>query len=121
MAMTLYDTIDTPLGELLLAGDGRTLGAVRMTGTPAAGWRRDPAAFRDAAGQLRAYFAGELRDFDLPLAPHGTPFQQRVWAALREIPYGTTISYAELNRSADAFARRSAVTGSSSGSPWARG
>ena len=96
MAMTLYDTIDTPLGELLLAGDGRTLGAVRMNGTPEAGWRRDPAAFRDAAGQLRAYFAGELRDFDLPLAPRGTDFQRRVWSALREIPYGSTITYSEL-------------------------
>ena len=96
MAMTLYDTIDTPLGELLLAGDGRTLGAVRMNGTAEAGWRRDPAAFRDAAGQLRAYFAGELRDFDLPLAPRGTDFQRRVWSALREIPYGSTVTYTEL-------------------------
>jgi methylated-DNA-[protein]-cysteine S-methyltransferase len=96
MEMTLYDTIDTPLGELLLAGDGRAIGAVLMDGAPAATWRRDPAAFRDAAGQLRAYFAGELRDFDLPLAPEGTDFQRRVWAALREIPYGETITYTEL-------------------------
>jgi methylated-DNA-[protein]-cysteine S-methyltransferase len=96
MAMTVYDTIDSPLGELLLAGDGRALTAVHMDGAPGAAWRRDPAPFRDAADQLRAYFAGELRDFDLPLAPHGTAFQQRVWSALREIPYGRTISYAEL-------------------------
>ena len=96
MAMTLYDTIDSPLGELLLAGDGDGLTGVHMDGAPGAGWRRDPAALREAASQLRAYFAGELRDFDLPLAPHGTPFQQQVWAALREIPYGHTVSYAEL-------------------------
>jgi methylated-DNA-[protein]-cysteine S-methyltransferase len=94
--MTLYDTIDSPLGELLLAGDGHALTALHMGGSPALGWRRDPARFREAAEQLRAYFAGDLRDFEIPLAPHGTPFQQRVWAALREIPYGTTISYAEL-------------------------
>jgi methylated-DNA-[protein]-cysteine S-methyltransferase len=96
MAMTLYDTIDSPLGELLLAGDGRALTGVRMGGAPGPGWRHDPAALRDAAGQLRAYFAGELREFDLALAPRGTPFQQSVWSALREIPYGRTIGYAEL-------------------------
>jgi len=94
--MTLYDTIDSPIGELLLAGDGRSLSAVHMDGSPRPGWRRDPHALREAAGQLRAYFAGELREFDLPLAPEGTPFQREVWSALREIPYGTTISYAEL-------------------------
>ncbi len=108
---TLYDTIDSPLGELLLAGDGEALTAVRMgvrheTATmspqrvgpppPGPGWQRDPAVFREAAGQLRSYFAGELREFDLGLDPHGTPFQRRVWAALRQIPYGTTISYAQL-------------------------
>jgi methylated-DNA-[protein]-cysteine S-methyltransferase len=96
MPMTLYDTMDTPIGELLLAGDGHALTAVHMDGTPGAGWRRDPEALRDAAAQLRSYFAGELRYFDLPLAPPGTPFQRDVWAALREIPYGETISYAEL-------------------------
>jgi methylated-DNA-[protein]-cysteine S-methyltransferase len=94
--MTLYDTIDTPIGELLLTGDGRAVTGVHMGGTPGAGWRREPAALRDAAAQLRAYFAGGLRDFDLPLAPHGTPFQRDVWSALRDIPYGETISYAQL-------------------------
>jgi methylated-DNA-[protein]-cysteine S-methyltransferase len=109
--MTLYDTVDSPLGELLLAGDGDALTAVRMgvrheTATmspqrvgpppPGPGWRRDPGAFREAAEQLRSYFAGELREFDLPLHPRGTPFQRRVWEALGEIPYGATISYAEL-------------------------
>jgi methylated-DNA-[protein]-cysteine S-methyltransferase len=96
MPMTLYDTIDSPLGELLLAGDGRALSVLHMDGAPKAGWRRDPGALKEAAGQLRAYFAGELRDFDLPLAPQGTAFQQRVWSALREIPYGRTVSYSEL-------------------------
>jgi methylated-DNA-[protein]-cysteine S-methyltransferase len=50
----------------------------------------------DAAGQLRAYFAGELREFDLPLAPRGTTFQRRVWAAVSAIPYGRTTSYTEI-------------------------
>ncbi len=52
----------------------------------------------EARMQLDAYFAGALREFDLPLSPHGTPFQSRVWSALREIPFGQTISYAELAR-----------------------
>jgi methylated-DNA-[protein]-cysteine S-methyltransferase len=93
---TLYDTVDSPLGELLLAGNGDALTAVRMNGSPGPGWRRDPGSFCEAAGQLRSYFAGELREFDLPLHPQGTRLQRRVWAALREIPYGGTLSYAEL-------------------------
>jgi methylated-DNA-[protein]-cysteine S-methyltransferase len=93
---TIYDTVDSPLGELLLAGDGDALTAVRMNGLSCPGWRRDPGSFREAAEQLRSYFAGELREFDLALDPRGTPFQRRVWAALREIPYGSTISYTEL-------------------------
>ena len=48
--------------------------------------------------QLKAYFAGELENFDLPLSPQGTPFQQRVWGELQKIPYGDTISYGELAR-----------------------
>jgi methylated-DNA-[protein]-cysteine S-methyltransferase len=91
-----YDTIESPLGELLLVGDGHALTGLYMDGAPGADWQRDPGAFRAAGDQLRAYFAGELREFGLSLAPHGTPFQQEVWAALREIPYGETISYAEL-------------------------
>lgn len=93
---TLYDTIDSPLGELLLASDGRALTAVHMGGAPGPGWQRDPVPLREAADQLQAYFAGELREFDLPLAPAGTPFQREVWEALRRIPYGETIGYGEL-------------------------
>ncbi|POZ62017.1 methylated-DNA--[protein]-cysteine S-methyltransferase [Chromobacterium alticapitis] len=59
---------------------------------------RDDAALAETARQLAQYQAGERRDFDLPLAPVGTPFQQQVWAALRLIPYGATMSYGELAR-----------------------
>jgi methylated-DNA-[protein]-cysteine S-methyltransferase len=52
--------------------------------------------FAAAARQLASYFAGELRDFELPLAPHGDDFHQRVWGLLRAIPYGQTRSYGEL-------------------------
>ena len=57
---------------------------------------REVEQFKAAADQLDAYFAGELTRFDLPLAPRGSEFQQRVWAALQEIPYGRTESYGEL-------------------------
>ena len=98
---TLCATIDSPLGELLLTGDGNAVTGLHMRGHSGRprlgqGGRRDPGAFRDVAEQLRAYFAGELREFELALAPRGTEFQQRVWATLEKVPYGRTVSYAEL-------------------------
>jgi O-6-methylguanine DNA methyltransferase len=58
----------------------------------------DPAALEPARRQLEEYFQGRRRSFELPLAPRGTPFQLRVWAELRRIPYGQTLSYGELAR-----------------------
>jgi len=60
--------------------------------------KADDACTAAAREQLIAYFAGQRRDFDLPLAPAGTAFQQRVWAALRRIPFGETRSYGEIAR-----------------------
>ncbi|MBV8679739.1 MAG: methylated-DNA--[protein]-cysteine S-methyltransferase [Aquitalea sp.] len=60
------------------------------------GSRRDDAAIATVARQLREYESGERRAFNLPLAAHGTDFQQQVWAALCRIPYGETMSYGEL-------------------------
>jgi methylated-DNA-[protein]-cysteine S-methyltransferase len=95
--MTFFHTIDSPIGELLLLGDGHALTGLRMEPFEIApGARQDPGAFAGAEAQLRAYFDGELREFDLPLAPHGTEFQLRVWAALRAIPYGETATYGEI-------------------------
>lgn len=99
----VYDTIKTPIGRLLLAGDGDALIHI---GLPEArhplavdsGWRREPTAFAEARRQFEAYFAGELSRFELALAPRGSAFQRRVWDALLDIPYGITISYAELAR-----------------------
>jgi len=101
---TLYwHEIDSPVGRLLLAGDRRSLIHVCFQSgprpfRPQAGWIAEAAPFRTAVAQLEEYFAGERRTFDLALAPRGTEFQQRVWQALREIPYGNTISYGELAR-----------------------
>jgi len=101
--------VDSPIGPLtLVAADGELTGlyldAPRLGGrqhAPSAetlGAPGDPASepFALAADQLGAYFAGQLTDFTLPLAPAGTPFQRRVWAALRDIPYGETRSYGQL-------------------------
>jgi len=61
-------------------------------------WRESVERLGETIRQLHAYFAGELKAFDLPLAPQGTPFQLAVWKRLCEIPYGETISYGELAR-----------------------
>ena len=100
----------SPVGELLLAASDAGLVAIRFERNrhgpdPRAASVPSPEAsdaeariLADARAQLDAYFAGALKDFDLPLDPCGTPFQQKVWAALREIPFGRTISYAQLAR-----------------------
>lgn len=95
--MELWHRVDSPLGELQLVADGRSLTRLEMSprAAPADGVR-DPEAFADAEAQLDAYFAGELTDFDLPLAPSGSEFQLAVWQALTRIPYGETASYGEI-------------------------
>ncbi len=93
----LYTVLASPIGTLLLLMEDDALTGLYMephTIDPA--WQRDDDAFVKVVAQLEAYFAGELREFDVPLAPRGTPFQLRVWEALREIPYGETWSYGQL-------------------------
>lgn len=101
-APVISDIIDSPVGKLLLTGDGRALTGVYFLDAddsgPAAGTTADPGAFKEIRAQLTAYFGGELKDFDLPLAPSGTPFQLAVWAELTHIPYGVTTSYGEIAR-----------------------
>ncbi len=97
----VYTRMESPVGWLLLVGDEAGLRSVsfevsKRTAVVMDGWREDEAAFGEVVRQLRAYFSGELREFDLQLAPEGTEFQLRVWRALRKIPYGETISYGEL-------------------------
>jgi methylated-DNA-[protein]-cysteine S-methyltransferase len=99
----LYATVDSPIGELLLLGDGHALHGLWMLDGPAAeavrpGWTPADGRFEAARGQLDEYFAGRRLAFDLPLALAGTPFQVRVWRALLEVPYGGTTSYGELAR-----------------------
>jgi methylated-DNA-[protein]-cysteine S-methyltransferase len=98
-----FDELDTPIGTLVLAADDAGLRYVlfeqdRWGPRERGDWRRDPSAIAAAHTQLAAWFAGELRSFDLPLAPVGTTFQQRVWTALCGIPYGATASYGDIAR-----------------------
>lgn len=88
----------TPLGDLLLvAVDGAlTKAHFAPYDEPESSPTPDEPVLVEAARQLAEHFAGERTDFDLPLAPPGTPFQQRVWGELRRIPYGVTTTYGEL-------------------------
>jgi len=88
--------VDTPVGRLGLVASERGLRRVLWPGEPDAGG--DEAVLAAAAAQLREYFDGTRRTFDLPLDLEGTPFQRRAWLALAEIPYGETRSYGEQAR-----------------------
>ena len=87
--------IQTPIGPMTLCSDGQALTAARF-GDMARGGDGDCALLDRAEAELREYFAGERRSFDIPLAPEGTEFQRRVWDALGEIPYGRTVSYRDI-------------------------
>ncbi len=118
---TSYTVLESPVGELLASADaaGRVTGLHfltegegpgspaysrlshapsdgRRTPTPDPGWVRDERALAPTRRQLDEYFAGERREFELELAPTGTPFQLSVWRALCAIPYGETASYGEV-------------------------
>lgn len=96
-----YSQVDSPVGQLLLFGDGEALCGLYMVKQryspemPKACVRENQ-RFTAAREQLAAYFAGELQQFDLPLAPFGTEFQRLVWNALLDIPFGATESYGAL-------------------------
>lgn len=98
-----YTRFESPVGPLLLVGDAKALRRVsfesgKRSVPPQAEWKQNRSAFAEVIRQLQAYFRGELKEFDLPLSMEGTDFQLRVWNELRAIPYGETISYAQLAR-----------------------
>ncbi|MCA1839368.1 MAG: methylated-DNA--[protein]-cysteine S-methyltransferase [Actinobacteria bacterium] len=91
----------SPVGRLLLVGDGEVLSMLHMQdpAEPVAiedGWTKDESSFIQARSQLSAYFEGELTRFDLELRPEGTVFQKKVWDALLSIPFGRTASYLDI-------------------------
>lgn len=89
---------DSPVGALCLVSDGVCLVGLHFAGwtPPLTAVRRSDELLLRTTRQLDAYFAGQLKSFDIPLKPAGTPFQLRVWLALRDIPFGETRSYGQL-------------------------
>jgi methylated-DNA-[protein]-cysteine S-methyltransferase len=113
--MNRYTTFESPLGRILLVSDGSHLTGAYFSGQkyeplPAPGHGRQPEPdleiFQNASLQLREYFAGKQRQFDIPLHLQGTPFQMKVWNTLLEISHGSTVSYGEL---AELIKRKDAV------------
>jgi len=111
----LSHIVGSPIGRLLLTGDGHALtglwmlDAARSSARPSArysarssardlGLTPSPATFTEVAAQLEEYFAGDRKEFTVPLAPSGTPFQLAVWTQLTKIPYGSTASYGDIAR-----------------------
>lgn len=99
----VYGYVDSPLGRLCVEGTGALLTGLYLPehkhrSGPSPTAARDDEAFAAVREQLAEYFAGSRREFDLPLKLQGTPFQRRVWQELTRIPFGTTITYAELAR-----------------------
>ena len=102
-AKTYFTEFASPVGTLQLFGTDRALTGVFMENHRHQSLEvrdavRDGSPLREARQQLEEYFAGALQEFSIPLAAAGTEFQQSVWQALREIPYGVAISYGELAR-----------------------
>ncbi|SDP41602.1 methylated-DNA-[protein]-cysteine S-methyltransferase [Streptomyces sp. cf386] len=103
LTTTHWTELDSPLGRILLTADPTT-GALTSLSVPGQkggrtvqdGWRHDPALFHAAEEQLAAYFAGELKEFQLELHSEGSEFRERVWAALGTVPYGATTTYGEI-------------------------
>ncbi len=103
MKPVCYTYMESPVGNLLLAADEAGLRHITFPadGVPAKPhplWHENTTPLRETMRQLRAWFAGELQDFNVALAPEGPAFHQRVWRELTNIPYGETISYGELAR-----------------------
>ena len=112
-----WTVVESPVGELLLCSDGQALTGLyfspfeRPDGEPD---DTDPVLMQSRE-QLAEYFAGERQEFDLPLHPHGTDFQRRVWAALQEIPYAATTSYGDIARQLKLGSRGARAVGLANG------
>jgi len=99
--MMYYRYLNTPIGDLLLAGDEKGLTQIgfpkgKMRRDPEANWIFNEKPFAEACRQLEEYFAGSRKEFDLPLHLSGTDFQVEVLEELQKIPYGETTSYGDI-------------------------
>jgi methylated-DNA-[protein]-cysteine S-methyltransferase len=102
-APRLSHIVSSPIGRLLLIGDGHALTGLWMIDAERhtardLGLTPSPETFTEVAAQLEEYFAGDRKEFTVPLAPSGTPFQLAVWTELTKIPYGSTVSYGDIAR-----------------------
>lgn len=116
----MWTVMDSPIGELRLVEHGGAITAIefepfRATGRPLGERRDDHALLRDAVAQLQAYFARELKEFDLPLAPAGSDFQRQVWRVLQQVGYGETASYGEVAKRLGRTAAASRAVGLANG------
>lgn len=111
----------SPIGEILLTGEGGSLTGLYTPGHANASQMpagpHDPAAFARACAQLDGYFAGTLRSFDLKLRPRGTPFQQRIWEYLQTIPFGQTRTYLDIAKALGSPAAVRAVGAANGANP----
>jgi methylated-DNA-[protein]-cysteine S-methyltransferase len=99
--VTQARTVDSPIGLITLGGTNDVLTQLvmheqRHGPRDQDEWPHDPNAFGNVVDQLKAYWEGDLRDFDVDISLEGTDFQRRVWKGLRDIPYGETWSYGQL-------------------------
>ncbi len=99
----MWTLMDSPVGELRIVAQDGAVTAIEFSpfldaadGRPRGPRQDDDPLLREVVQQLTAYFGRELKDFDLPLAPRGSDFQQRVWQELRGIGYGETASYGQV-------------------------
>jgi methylated-DNA-[protein]-cysteine S-methyltransferase len=102
-APRLSHIVSSPIGRLLLTGDGHALTGLWMLDADRhsardLGLTLSPSAFAEVETQLSEYFSGDRKEFTVPLAPSGTPFQLAVWTELTTIPYGSTVSYGDIAR-----------------------
>jgi len=95
---TFLAHIQSPIGLLEITATGEALNGLVFVDEALTHIEPDGALLKEAAAQLKAYFAGKLRSFDLPLTVQGTLFRQRVWQALQQIPFGKTASYLDVAR-----------------------
>lgn len=94
--MEQFAVVESPVGTLTLWEEDGALTGLYFGRPPREGREGTSPLLEEAQRQLAQYFAGERRQFDLPLAPRGTDFQKQVWRALEDIPYGETRTYGEI-------------------------
>ena len=123
LTTSFYCDMDTPIGPLLLVGCGTRLAAIFFQSGPhpkrvPPEWIPSERPFQIVMRQLKEYFAGRRRHFDVPLEPTGTPFQRAVWQELTQIPYGASTSYGEIARRIGRPLASRAVGRANGANPW---